>query len=551
MGSLGLGNGSLRMDDVYLEGATPDGPAVVGHLSVIVDTEGITFLGPEPGERRTVGWERTSPLEFGAPAALPERGAGHVPGVRGRRSPAAAPRAVEERPGRPSERSQPGRAASAVVADRHRPRRPETAGRPDVGRRPRPVAEPPRPVPNRLRPIEPSLPPATVLADRLRPELAGRRASRAARAGAGRAACADAGRAPARRQRRPSLGTPARRRPPVARGRGRPAAFVARDGSSSPEARWRRTDGRPRRRARADDGPGVVPVRAAGPAPACARRPRHPGPTELRTWCGSSSSRCSPGSSPSPPGCGTSRPRGRRAHPGGARCPTPPSPPASGSSRPTFPGGARAAPGMGNVFAAGATTNGAGALQHRRAGLDGAWRAACTCRSRRSTAPSAWAAPCRSARAEVTSPSYADPAGNGGAVSSVVDVVQSPQVEEADAEVFQDPALFATCYQPFVQAMLPYAPGRARRASPPPRCSPSSSRCPTDPAPVTVAAFQIARIANDKGQTKTVVTTATAVFDGRVQATLGNGERPRVLPRRPGPPGRATSRSGPSAWASC
>ena len=72
MGSLGLGNGSLRMDDVYLEGATPDGPAVVGHLSVIVDTAGITFLGPEPGERRTVGWERTSPLEFGAPAALPD-----------------------------------------------------------------------------------------------------------------------------------------------------------------------------------------------------------------------------------------------------------------------------------------------------------------------------------------------------------------------------------------------------------------------------------------------------------------------------------------------
>jgi hypothetical protein len=36
-----------------------------------------------------------------------------------------------------------------------------------------------------------------------------------------------------------------------------------------------------------------------------------------------------------------------------------------------------------------------------------------------------------------------------------------------------------------------------------------------------VAGFQIARIANDKGQTKTVVSTATAVFVGRVQATLG------------------------------
>ena len=46
MGSLGLGNGSLRMDDVYLEGATPEGPAVVGHLSVIVDTGGSPFSGP-------------------------------------------------------------------------------------------------------------------------------------------------------------------------------------------------------------------------------------------------------------------------------------------------------------------------------------------------------------------------------------------------------------------------------------------------------------------------------------------------------------------------
>ena len=40
-------------------------------------------------------------------------------------------------------------------------------------------------------------------------------------------------------------------------------------------------------------------------------------------------------------------------------------------------------------------------------------------------------------------------------------------------------------------------------------------------ATVQVAAFQIARIANEQGQTTTVVTTAIAVFDGRVQATLG------------------------------
>ena len=113
MGSLGLGNGSLRMDDVYLEGATPDGPAVVGHLSVIVDTEGITFLGPEPGERRTVGWERPSPLEFGAPAALPGGEQGTCAGVRGRRSPVATPRACPRR--------DPGTATRPAVRPELRP----------------------------------------------------------------------------------------------------------------------------------------------------------------------------------------------------------------------------------------------------------------------------------------------------------------------------------------------------------------------------------------------------------------------------------------------
>ena len=41
------------------------------------------------------------------------------------------------------------------------------------------------------------------------------------------------------------------------------------------------------------------------------------------------------------------------------------------------------------------------------------------------------------------------------------------------------------------------------------------------PDTVQVAAFQIARIANDNNETTTVVTTAIAVFGGRVQATLG------------------------------
>ena len=124
--------------------------------------------------------------------------------------------------------------------------------------------------------------------------------------------------------------------------------------------------------------------------------------------------------------------------------------------------------------------------------------------------------------AQVASPLYADPSGNGGGASSVVDVVRSSQAGQADAQVFADPSLFATCYQPYVQAMLPYhaspvAPGGFATATVQPVVVP----VPYSSGDLEVAAFQIARIANDPGQTATVVTTAVAVFGGRVQATLG------------------------------
>jgi hypothetical protein len=178
------------------------------------------------------------------------------------------------------------------------------------------------------------------------------------------------------------------------------------------------------------------------------------------------------------------------------------------------------APRMGNAFAAGATTNGPAALGTAVqastvlarclhvpvSAVDGAFGMGNSISQR---------------TAEVASPSYADPAGNGGAVNSVVDMVQSPQVGAADASVFQNPALFATCYQPFVQAMLPYATGGGGTGFATATVQPVVVPVPNGPGTVTVAAFQIARIANDPGQTKTVVTTATAVFVGRVQATLG------------------------------
>ena len=183
---------------------------------------------------------------------------------------------------------------------------------------------------------------------------------------------------------------------------------------------------------------------------------------------------------------------------------------------------------MGNPFAAGATSQGAPALITAEqestvmarclhvplSAVDGAFGMGGAVSQR---------------TAQVTSPSYADPSGNGGAVGSVVDMVKTPQIQQADASVFQDPALFATCYQPFVQAMLPYASGggsagfATATVQPVPVPSPSPDAIDTTNGPdtVQVAAFQIARIANDGDQTTTVVTTAIAVFGGRVQATLG------------------------------
>ena len=71
MEPFGGGMGGLRLDDVALEGETPDGKAVVDHLSVIVDAAGITVLGPAPGASRTLGWDRMSSVELGPTSALP------------------------------------------------------------------------------------------------------------------------------------------------------------------------------------------------------------------------------------------------------------------------------------------------------------------------------------------------------------------------------------------------------------------------------------------------------------------------------------------------
>ncbi len=175
---------------------------------------------------------------------------------------------------------------------------------------------------------------------------------------------------------------------------------------------------------------------------------------------------------------------------------------------------------MGNPFAAGATSHGVAALRTAEqastvlarclhvpvSAVDGAFGMGSGVSAR---------------TAQAASPTYLDPSGNGGAVGSVVDVMKTPQIQQADSSVFQDPALFATCYQPFVQAMLPYASGGGSAGFATATVQPLVVPVPDGPGTIPVAAFQIARIGNGNGQTTTVVTTAIAVSAGRVQATLG------------------------------
>jgi len=72
--------------------------------------------------------------------------------------------------------------------------------------------------------------------------------------------------------------------------------------------------------------------------------------------------------------------------------------------------------------------------------------------------------------------------------------------------------------------MLPYVPhsGPGAGSFSTATVQPLAVPVPLRGSGMQVAGFQIARIGSVKGQTVTTVTTAVAVFGGRVQATLGS-----------------------------
>ncbi len=459
MGSLGLGNGSLRMDDVYLEGATPDGPAVVGHLSVIVDTAGITFLGPEPGERRTVGWERTSPLEFGRPGRPARRGAGHLARVRGRRSPAAASGAFQARPRRRGTRDRTdrrgvcctrvgrratrvGRRATGVggrAADLGRRttgvgcraadlgcraadlgRRTADLGRrtADLGRRTTGVGRHPGGIAclgsSRGSPIDPVGRATRVVASRTTRVVAGR----AAHTGHGDATGPGRGAHAGRATRSGRGGVPDLAEWSAPSGVVEDNFVVTEAGSEA----W-------------DDTPPPAWYRYAPRRPRAAHRPA---PTSAQRICADRSLHRSGRPAPDRGGGRVLPDAGTTGHISGVALSDAAIAGRVGIQPGDLAGWSASAPTMGNVFAAGATTHGAAALNTAEqastvlarclhvpaSAVDGAFGMgdAITQRS-----------------AEAASPSYADPAGNGGAVSSVVDVVKTPQIGQADADGLPGP----------------------------------------------------------------------------------------------------------------
>jgi hypothetical protein len=527
MGSLGLGNGSLRMEDVYLQGDTPDGPAMVAHLSVIVDTDGITFLGPEPGERRTVGWDRMSPLEFGAPGALPGGGSatslefeldgrplrllvpskGDAPHAGEAEAPEHDPVVAARGLAAASVSDPVGAVQAPVASDTAPPVAPEAAD-PDpvpalaVVPMPAPAAVPmpapaavPMPVPVSLPAPAPAPMPVPVSLPAPAPAPMPVPVSLPAPAPA-----------PAPAPMPVSLRMPAPAPLPIPTVEIPVPVVVERSAShvESPAPDQGPTPPRPR--------PGLTRRSLREPRRLTVPDVRHTVKAALATLLA-----------------------GLLAIAAGVWYlhSQPPAPHAGRSSLSDTAIAARVgiqpgdlsgwhtnAPGMGNAFAAGASTNGAAGLHH--AEQASSIMARCLHVPISAVYGAFGVASAISQRtAESTSLSYADPNGNGGGVNSFVDVMSTRQIQQADAAVFRDPALFATCYQPYVQAMLPYASGGGGAGFATATVQPVPVPVPSGPGDVEVAAFQIARIANDAGQTTTVVNTAVAIFDGRVQATLG------------------------------
>ena len=62
----------LRLDGVVVSGTTPDGPAAVTGVSLVLDARGMTVIVPGGGEPRTAPWSKVSVPRFRSAATLPD-----------------------------------------------------------------------------------------------------------------------------------------------------------------------------------------------------------------------------------------------------------------------------------------------------------------------------------------------------------------------------------------------------------------------------------------------------------------------------------------------
>jgi hypothetical protein len=143
----------------------------------------------------------------------------------------------------------------------------------------------------------------------------------------------------------------------------------------------------------------------------------------------------------------------------------------------------------------------------------------------------AFGAPSRNRVATSSSPTYVSPAAGGTAANSVVDVMRAPAAERGDDKVFSNPALFATCYQSYATTMLPYAiPTSAAAADPFTSVTVAEATVASPPSSrVHTQGFVITRTRTGSP----LVTTAVAIFGGRMQATL-NLTSPAAFPTTTG-----------------
>jgi hypothetical protein len=534
------GGQRLRVQDVLLAGETADGPALANIEALVVDGDGLTIVGPRPGVERLVPWAEISGFEGMQPASLPTgaRASALALQVRGRALRFLLPEAAVP-PGvvavlerdiatHLAEAAKPHLSADAGTAPLHRgsptPTMPPTSALhplPDAGTAAVPVPPATVPVPPSALPVPPAavpVPPAAVPVPPAAPRVVPFDAATGAIGGAAAAATAPADAdededvavvAPPTDDllmSKPATGRRERRR----RGVRQSTTVVAKPLLAAEDFEYSSDPSLPR----GGPGPGQV-IEVSRPRRSARRLAvlfvvlvflatgagvwyytKHATATPPRDTTRdlalaesalignpSQDPRLASGQTPDLPGW---------------------------STRPITPGNPFAMGAGGTAAAAQASAKAAGAL------------ASCLAVSPAtlSAATGAGGSDTADRTAVVGSHLYGAPAGDPSTAASVTEVFDSSSVVQAGAKVFQNPSLFATCYEPYAQAMLPYVANLASGQ----KLDAATVQPMSVPAPagrnVHAYGYQVTILGHSGANGFTIVLDDVAVLGGRVQTTL-------------------------------